>query len=116
PDGHDPRRRPPGVHRPRRVALRPLARRNLAQAQAAGRDAVNEFLRKLLFLPEQASSYAYLVDRLHYFVIITTLIMSTAVGMTAIAFFLKFRRRHEGQRTPHIETNTLAEVLFVTVP
>ena len=70
----------------------------------------------MLFLPEQGSSYAYLVDRLHYFVIITTLIMSTAVGMTAIAFFLRFRRRHEGQRTPHVETSTLAEILFITVP
>src|SRR5437870_4027463 len=77
---------------------------------------MNEFLRKLLFLPDQGSSYAYQVDRLHYFVIITTLIMSTAVGMTAIAFFVKFRRRHESQRTPHVETNAVAETLFIGVP
>ena len=49
---------------------------------------MNEVLRRLLFLPDQASTFARDVDRLHYFVIITTFIMSTAVGLTAIFFFL----------------------------
>ncbi len=35
---------------------------------------MNELLRRMLFLPEQASDYARRVDHLHYFVIITTLI------------------------------------------
>ena len=77
---------------------------------------MNELLRRMLFLPPQASSYATLVDNLHFFVIITTLIMSTAVGMTAIFFFLRYRRRHEGQRTPHIETSRIAEAIFAVVP
>jgi cytochrome c oxidase subunit 2 len=77
---------------------------------------MNDLLRRMLFLPDQASSYAYLVDRLHFFVILTTLVMSTGVGLTAIAFFLRYRRRHEGQRTPHVETRPLAEALFIGVP
>ncbi len=77
---------------------------------------MNEFLRRMLFLPPQASSYATLVDHLHFFVILTTLVMSTAVGMTAIFFFVRYRRRHEGQRTPHVETSKVAEALFIFVP
>ena len=30
---------------------------------------MNELMRKILFLPEQASAYAAEVDHLHYFVI-----------------------------------------------
>ena len=39
-------------------------------------DFFNELLRKLLFLPEQASTFAGRVDRLHYFVVIVTMISS----------------------------------------
>ena len=38
---------------------------------------MNEVLRRLLFLPDQASTFAKDVDQLHYFVILTTIIMST---------------------------------------
>ncbi len=40
---------------------------------------MNELLRRLLFLPEQASDYARRVDHLHYFVIITTMIAAAGV-------------------------------------
>ena len=56
---------------------------------------MNELLRRLLFLPDQASTFAIEVDQLHYFVILTTFVMSTAVGMTAIFFFIRYRRRSE---------------------
>ncbi|GAC1536631.1 MAG: cytochrome c oxidase subunit II [Myxococcales bacterium] len=77
---------------------------------------MNEFLRRMLFLPEQASSFAQDVDRLHYFVILTTIVMSTAVGLTALAFFVRFRRRSENQTTPHVTPNTLVEATFIGVP
>jgi cytochrome c oxidase subunit 2 len=77
---------------------------------------MNEFLRRMLFLPEQGSVYSYDVDRLHYFVILTTIFASTGVGLTAIAFFVKYRRRHEGQRTPHVESGFISESLFVGIP
>ena len=38
-----------------------------------GRRAVNEFLRRILFLPPQASTVARDIDQLHYFVILTTM-------------------------------------------
>jgi cytochrome c oxidase subunit 2 len=77
---------------------------------------MNELLRQLLFLPDQASTFARRVDFLHYFVILTTLVMSTLVGMTAIYFFIRYRRRFEGQRTPHVETRPSHEALFIGVP
>ena len=50
---------------------------------------MNEFLRRLLFLPEQASTFAADVDRLHIFVVLTTILMSAGVGLTTLFFFAK---------------------------
>ena len=77
---------------------------------------MNEVLRRLLFLPDQASTFAQSVDQLHYFVILTTFIMSTAVGLTAIFFFIRYRRRSEAQTTPHIEPGPLIEASFIAIP
>jgi len=77
---------------------------------------MNEFLRRLLFLPDQASTFARDLDQLHFFVILTTFVMSTAVGLTAIVFFIRYRRRSETQTTPHIEPPMWMEALFITVP
>jgi cytochrome c oxidase subunit 2 len=77
---------------------------------------MNELLRRVLFLPEQASTFAKQVDSLHYFVIITTMIMSTAVGMTALFFFVRYRRRSPMQTTKPVQPNALVETLFVVVP
>jgi cytochrome c oxidase subunit 2 len=77
---------------------------------------MNEFLRKLLFLPEQASTFAADVDRLHIFVVVTTIIMSVAVGLVTLFFFARYRRKSDTQTTPHIQPTVLIEVAFVTVP
>ena len=77
---------------------------------------MNEFLRKLLFLPEQASTFAADVDRLHIFVVLTTIIMSVGVGLTTLFFFARYRRKSEGQTTPHIQPTLLIEAAFVTIP
>jgi len=77
---------------------------------------MNEFFRKLLFLPEQASTFAEGVDELHYFVMLTTVVM--AIGVAALAAFFVFRygRRSESQTTPHVEPTLQLEALFVGVP
>ena len=77
---------------------------------------MNELLRRLLFLPDQASTFARDVDQLHFFVILTTFVMSTAVGLTAIFFFARYRRRSEVQTTPHIEPGIAMEAAFFIVP
>ena len=63
---------------------------------------MNELLRRLLFLPEQASDYARQVDGLHYFIIITTMIAAAGVFATALFFFIRYRRRSDTDVTPHV--------------
>lgn len=77
---------------------------------------MNDFLRNILFLPEQASTFASRVDSLHYFVVGVTAVASTLVGLTALFFFVRYRRTSENQRTPRIEPTLLLEVGFVSVP
>jgi cytochrome c oxidase subunit 2 len=77
---------------------------------------MNELMRRLLFLPEQASTFAVDVDNLHYFVIIVTMVSSLAVGVTAIAFFWKYRRRREDETTPFVAPTAMFEVAAISVP
>lgn len=77
---------------------------------------MNELLRRLLFLPEQASVHARQVDQLHFFVITTTMIAAAGVFLTALVFFVRYRRRGELERTPNVEPKPIHEALFVAVP
>ncbi len=77
---------------------------------------MNEFLRRALFLPPQASTLATEVDHLHYFVILTTLVVSTVIGVLTVFFMVRYRRRRPNQPTPHIESPFWMESLFVIVP
>lgn len=77
---------------------------------------MNDFMRALLFLPEQASTFAQRVDDLHYLVIITTMVASFVIGTTALVFYVLYRRRKPHEYTPRIEPDLKAEALFVGVP
>jgi cytochrome c oxidase subunit 2 len=77
---------------------------------------MNELLRRLLFLPEQASQYARQVDSLHYFVILTTILGATGVFLAAIYFFIRYRRVSDTDVTPFVEPRTIHEVIFVFGP
>lgn len=54
---------------------------------------MNEWMRQLLFLPEQASTIAPEIDALHYFVIGTTMVGATAVAVVTLYFLVKYRER-----------------------
>jgi cytochrome c oxidase subunit 2 len=77
---------------------------------------VNEFLRRLLFLPPEASASASGIDRLHYFVILTTIVTSSIAGVLAVYFMARYRRREKDQPTPHLEAPRWLEATFVIVP
>ena len=77
---------------------------------------MNELMRRLLFLPEQASDYARDVDHLHFFIITTTMLAATGVFATAIFFFLRWRRRSDSDVTPRIEPTPIHEALFIGTP
>jgi cytochrome c oxidase subunit 2 len=77
---------------------------------------MNDLLRRMLFLPPQGSTVAGDVDWLHYFVIITTFILSTLVGLSAFYFFFRYRRRRVGQLTVRVEPKLWFEILIIGVP
>jgi cytochrome c oxidase subunit 2 len=70
----------------------------------------------MLFLPVEATKTAVAVDRLHFFVILTTFFVSTVIGVMAVFFMARYRRRRANQTTPHIESPKWLEALFITVP
>jgi cytochrome c oxidase subunit II len=78
---------------------------------------MNELMRKLLFLPVQASTMAPAVDHLHYFVIITTMIVSTLIGVAAVGFYVKYRWKGRiGAKGEPVYTTFLGETLIIGVP
>jgi cytochrome c oxidase subunit 2 len=77
---------------------------------------MNEFMRRLLFLPEQASTVAPAVDHLHYFVITTTFIASAIIGLGALGLFIRYRRRSEIDTTPKITPPAWLEVIIIGLP
>ena len=58
---------------------------------------MNEFLRRVLFLPRQASSMSREIDYLHYSVILVTMAGAALVALAAGYFMLRYRRRPGGR-------------------
>jgi cytochrome c oxidase subunit 2 len=56
---------------------------------------VNEMMRRLLVLPEQASTVASQIDALHYLVITITMIGATGVALVTLYWIVKHRARPE---------------------
>ncbi len=73
-------------------------------------------LHKVLLLPPQASSIALEVDHLHYFIITTTAVGSVGVALTALYFYVRYRRRSADQRSVHVSPSALFEVLAIGGP
>ncbi|WNG20509.1 cytochrome c oxidase subunit II [Cystobacter fuscus] len=77
---------------------------------------MNELLNNILFLPEQASTFAERVDNLHIFVVTVTMLSSFAVGTAALYFFFRYRRRAPEQLTEYVIPSVKTEFLFVSLP
>ena len=65
---------------------------------------MNEFMRKLLMLPPQASTLARSIDYLHYFVIITTMIGAAGVAALTLYFLIRYREGTGRDRNPPPDT------------
>jgi cytochrome c oxidase subunit 2 len=64
---------------------------------------VNEFLRRMLFLPEQASTISRDLDALHFFVILTTMAGAVLVTLVGGYFLIRYRRRLPDTEPPNLE-------------
>ncbi|MBK7506587.1 MAG: cytochrome c oxidase subunit II [Bacteroidetes bacterium] len=77
---------------------------------------MNELLRNLLNLPTQLSQHARDVDGLHYFVVLTTMVVGAGILATSVWFMVRYRRRSEDEKTPEVQPRAIHEVLFIGVP
>lgn len=77
---------------------------------------MNDLMRRLLWLPDQASTFAPSVDHLHYFVITVTMLASVATGLLAFGFLFIYRERKANQSTPVIEPSVRFELGVIGVP
>jgi cytochrome c oxidase subunit II len=82
---------------------------------------LNDFLRRILMLPEQASTVARDVDTLHYVVIVTTMTGAAGVTLAAAWFVIRYRstetpRPRRRQRTLRAEIGLISGIflLFLT--
>jgi cytochrome c oxidase subunit 2 len=73
-------------------------------------DAANEFYRRILALPPQASSVARKIDALHYFEITVMFAVAAGIAVAALYFVVRYRRRSEEDRPPRVRPSLLFEV------
>lgn len=74
---------------------------------------MNDVLRRLLHLPEQATALARDIDGLHYFVITVTMLGWLGVTLAAGYFIIRFRRRYVGQRTREVHAPLAFELTVI---
>jgi cytochrome c oxidase subunit II len=77
---------------------------------------MNEFFRQLLFLPEQASTFAARSDALAYQIFAGTVLTFLGITGAMLVFYLKYRRRTEREATPPFHPPMLLELAFVGAP
>jgi cytochrome c oxidase subunit 2 len=75
---------------------------------------MNAFMRRILDLPDQASSFALDVDQLHYFIIIATLLGSAVFGLAAVYFAVRYRRGANVAPVAKIKASPLVEAAWIT--
>ncbi|MGA9520334.1 MAG: cytochrome c oxidase subunit II [Myxococcaceae bacterium] len=63
---------------------------------------MSSFLRKVLLLPEQASTIAPEIDWLHFVIITVTFAAFLVLGTLTLTFIVRYRRRTESTPTPRI--------------
>jgi cytochrome c oxidase subunit 2 len=73
-------------------------------------------MRRLLWLPDQASTLAPKIDYLHYFVITVTMLASILTALVAFFFFFKYRERRRSQSTPLVLPSVKFEIVVIGVP
>lgn len=75
-----------------------------------------ELMRRLLWLPEQASTFAPRVDRLHFFVFLATMVAALVLGVVCVALFFKYRERKAAASTPVVNPSGKFEFVVISVP
>lgn len=77
---------------------------------------LNDIMRRLLWLPEQASTFATRVDYLHYFVVIVTMLGAGLTGGVCVYFLFKYREKKKLASTPIVEPSHRFEIMAAVLP
>jgi len=77
---------------------------------------MSDIMRSILWLPEQASTFAKRVDNLHFFMFIVTMGSSIVLGLAAFVFCFQFRQRRARQSTAIVEPSVRFELTVITLP
>jgi cytochrome c oxidase subunit 2 len=73
---------------------------------------MNELMRRLLFLPPQASTFAVPIDWFHFVVIGITMLGATGVAITTLLFMWRYRRLRDGDATPQTHARLRQEIFI----
>ena len=66
--------------------------------------------------PEDASTSAWQVDRLYFFLTGLTLFFTFSIFATIFYFMIKYRRRSEKERPPETEESKVLEITWIVIP
>jgi len=67
-------------------------------------------------MPPQASTFASQVDMLYAFLLMVTAFFSVLIAAFVIGFSIKYRRRSDSERTPHLHGSTALEIAWSIIP
>ncbi len=70
----------------------------------------------LPFMPEQASSVASEVDALYLFLVGLSVFFGVLIAALVVGFAIRYRRRSDDDRTPHIHGSALLEITWSVIP
>ena len=73
-------------------------------------------LERLGLMPPQASTFASQVDMLYAFLLMVTAFFSVLIAAFVIGFSIKYRRRSDSERTPHLHGSTALEIAWSIIP
>jgi cytochrome c oxidase subunit 2 len=71
---------------------------------------MQELLRRLLCLPDEATPAARQIDRFHFFIIGVTFAGALTVGLVTLLFIVRYRARQESAPTPIVTVSRFVEV------
>lgn len=76
----------------------------------------NDFARRALNLPPQASSMAQDIDNLHFFVIAVSFGVAVAIALAALLLFAKYKHRGTSMVGQEVKAGIMFEVLSISGP
>jgi cytochrome c oxidase subunit II len=76
----------------------------------------SSLLIQIPFFPEQASNFAFEMDLFYLFLFALTGFFTVLIGVAAVYFLIKYRRRSQGEIPQQIEGHLMLEITWTVVP